>query len=73
MEGTVWVPSPAVSSSGPNLNMPTHDPSHNGDSNHAAGGWPDNVGIVAMDIYFPAQFVEQVIFLLEKNYFICQK
>ena len=39
--------------------MPTHDPSHNGDSNHAAGGWPDNVGIVAMDIYFPAQFVEQ--------------
>ena len=25
-----------------------------------APGWPDNVGILAMDIYFPHQFVDQV-------------
>merc|ERR1712212_502994 len=36
------------------LNMPTL----NGDQ-HSGGGWPDNVGILAMDIYFPAQYVDQ--------------
>lgn len=24
------------------------------------GGWPEDVGILAMEIYFPAQYVDQV-------------
>jgi hydroxymethylglutaryl-CoA synthase len=41
--------------------MPTHT-QLNGDSsgsNPGVGGWPENVGILALDIYFPAQFVDQ--------------
>jgi len=39
------------------LAMPTHAPHSNGES--AKGAWPDNVGIIAMDMYFPAQYVDQ--------------
>lgn len=40
--------------------MPTHAPSLNGDSvTPPSTGWPENVGILAVDIYFPAQYVDQ--------------
>ena len=49
-------------SSGPNLDMPTSAvPASNGEPNTPPAGWPDNVGIVGMEIYFPAQFVDQVV------------
>ena len=40
-------------------NMPHSSNSNlsNGDSRH---GWPSDVGILAMDIYFPHQYVDQV-------------
>ena len=51
---TVWL---SISSA---LDMPTHTPRLNGDAATPRGAWPDNVGIIAMDIYFPAQYVDQV-------------
>jgi len=39
--------------------MLTQNLALNGDSAGGHGGWPENVGILAMDIYFPAQYVDQ--------------
>ncbi|XP_023343729.1 hydroxymethylglutaryl-CoA synthase 1 [Eurytemora carolleeae] len=38
--------------------MPTHS-LFNGTSHPTPVGWPENVGILAVDIYFPAQYVDQ--------------
>jgi hypothetical protein len=27
---------------------------------HRSGGWPEDVGILAIDLYFPHQYVDQV-------------
>ena len=48
--------------------MPTHS-LFNGTSHPAPGAWPENVGILAVDIYFPAQYVEQVRFFIINNNF----
>jgi hypothetical protein len=49
-----------VSSNGSSASPPaTATPNNTISNGSAAGRWPENVGILALEMYFPNQFVDQ--------------